>query len=107
MKRSYTASSGADSPATGHVSSTWPGAFGIYNFSRKAVKRNLVPLLQLWAGYLIVVLIITGVSHSTTIVSTIASSLVSLFLGSVFTVITTRIFLAGVRGRHMSVGKAF
>jgi len=107
MKQPKTAASDADRPATGSVPNTWPGAFNTYKFSRDAVKRNLVPLLQIWIGYLIVVLIVTEVSHSTTIASTLASSLVSLLLGSVFTVITTRIFLAGVRGRHMSVGEAF
>jgi len=108
MKRSDT---GTTSTAKGRTDSrlpdTWPGAFDAYKFSRDAVKHNLVPLLQIWVGYFVIVLIVTGASHSTTAASALASSLVSFLLGSVFTVITTRIFLACVRGRHMSVSEAF
>ena len=106
--------------------STWPGAFGIFSISRKAVTSNLLPLLSL-AAVNLVLSIVAGLFKTTKTVEyfgrmvearvdTPLSSIIGL-VGLVVSIIITGasvyVLLSAVRGKQVSfkdalnVGKTF
>ena len=86
---------------------TWPGAFGLYKYSKQAVKLNWVTVLSL----ILLVLLLSVVGSVITsgvqslafhIVITLAIELISV----VITMASYFVYLAGMRGQKMSVNEA-
>lgn len=82
------------------VPTSWPGAFGLYKYSKDAVKRNLGTILILVIGsYIIEIILQTLLKNAGTLVSLLFSVAITLTLYSVF--------LASVRGEKVSIGESF
>lgn len=82
------------------IPASWPGAFGLYKFSRAAVRNNLGALVVLWVASFAIPLILQVTLHED---GRLVGQLVSLILS----VTTTITLFAGVRGQHLSLGQAF
>lgn len=85
----------ADSPA---LPATWPGAFGLYKYSRAAVMLNLGTFVILW-----LIDIIGGMFQRVEVLGPLISLVVSL----VFSVMLICTQLASVRGKKLEIGEAF
>lgn len=101
------ASSNGTSPTAG-VPSSWPGGFGLYKYSKVAVKRNLGTIIVL-----IVLTIIVNIfsnlqnSQENPSGSLLGLSLIATIVGFFVTIASIRAFLSSVRGNTISVGEAF
>lgn len=82
------------------VPDNWPGAFGVYKFSKKAVQFNLGTIALLW-----IIDVVVGGGFD--IIIKRAGGLVSLVFGSLVTAAMTLTLLASVRGKRMEIGEAF
>jgi hypothetical protein len=86
-----------DSPLPG-VPAEWPGAFGAYKYSKRAVRLNLGTLIILW---LAVAIISGGVEKGMHATGGLISSLISALAAACYAII----FIAGVRRQRMSIGE--
>lgn len=85
-------------------STTWPGAFGIYNKSRDAVMLNINAIIICFAiniGLSIVIRMIFGSENSS------MSTLISYLVGLIITPITVVIYVNSVKGQKISVNESF
>lgn len=96
-----TSASPAGSPAQ-TVPSTWPGAFGIYKYSRSAILRNVWLLVMIWVVYFALSFAL-GLVHRLGMLAW----LVSVILGALVTAMVAQIVLAGVRGQQVTYEQAF
>ncbi len=81
------------------VPSEWPGAFGLYKYSKAVVKVNLWTIVIIWVVTVAVGLIL---EWKVGIIGQIVSSLISV-LGTAAYILA---YLAGVRREKLSVGEA-
>lgn len=92
--------------STATVPSTWPGAFGVYQYSRDAVRRNFWLLVE-------VIAVLTGVTILASIFNaqgTVTGKLVYYLLSLVnvvFYVMMAQIYIASVRGKKLSNNDLF
>lgn len=91
------------------VPSAWPGAFGIFKHSRKAVQLNIWSILGIGLLYVLISAILGNLGaekgagvHRSTGPGSLVASLIGVFLD----VAITFVLLAGVRGAKMSIGEA-
>jgi hypothetical protein len=80
------------------VPDNWPGTFGLYQYSKQAVKVNIGAIVILW----ILQAIISGSSfklHQT-------GDLLSLIIGSLLTTAAILLYLAGINRQKLSLGQA-
>ncbi|MDB5164413.1 MAG: hypothetical protein JWL89_39, partial [Candidatus Saccharibacteria bacterium] len=88
------------------VPESWPGAFGIYKFSKEVVKPNLGALI---AVYVLLIALSIAVEilfkHDGTVYALIYN-IVSALLSAFFTGATVCLWLAGVKGQKMSFSEA-
>jgi len=89
-----------DAQSTARVPDSWPGGFGIYKYSKQAVKVNLwtlvfVSLLGFVADLILLILLKRQLGN-----------LVGFVVGSLITAATSIVFLAGVRGQALTVEQA-
>jgi len=82
------------------VPSTWPGGFGAYKFSKKAVKLNLGTIVLLW-------IIDLAVGGGFDFIFKRGGGLVGLVFGSLVMAALTLTFIASVRGKRLEIGEAF
>jgi len=82
------------------VPSTWPGGFGAYKFSKKAVKFNLGTIVLLW-------IIDLAVGGGFDFIFKRGGGLVGLVFGSLVMAALTLTFIASVRGKRLEIGEAF
>jgi hypothetical protein len=82
-----------------HVPESWPASFGIYKFSKQAVKLNLVTLIVIWVLTLVVSLVLDALLKK-------VGQVISYGTGGLATAAYTLTYLAGVRGQSKSVGQA-
>jgi uncharacterized membrane protein len=78
---------------------TWPGAFGIYKTSRKAVMVNLIPIIEL---VLINVVVGSVLRFLPTNGFKVFGNIVSIFLGIFINICLIKLYLAGLNGRVMA-----
>ncbi len=82
---------------TARVPSTWPGAFGLYKYSKRAVKENLwVLVLVGLVGFAVNVVLRLLLRQQ-------LGTLASYVIGALQTAATTIIFLASIRGQKVSL----
>jgi hypothetical protein len=81
------------------VPTTWPGAFGIYKYSKQAVRLNLGTIVLLW-------LIDIAVNGGSEWILKSPGSLVGLIVGSLVTAALALTWLASIRGQRMEIGEA-
>jgi hypothetical protein len=89
-------------PLTGN----WPGAFGIYKYSRRAVLNNFDTLAVIWV-LVIVVSILLGLLFGGHNHKDNGGSGLSGLIGAFAAVGYTRVYITAVRGGKMSLGQAF
>lgn len=81
------------------VPASWPGAFGLFKHSKKAVKQNLGTLVTLWVLSLLVSIILdTALKRP--------GSAASYVVDSLATAAFALTYLAGIRGETMTTGQA-
>ncbi len=80
------------------VPETWPGAFGIYKYSRDVVRLNIVPILVFSLFNLIV-----GGSLEWKLGR--SGGVISFLLGNIAEVCLILLYFAGVRRQHLSLGE--
>ena len=91
----------ADLPGTPE---SWPGAFGVYKFSKAAVQHNLTVIVLIWlVGVLGNVLIDAVLGKQNSTLSAIAQVL-SYVLSSFVSVAATLVYLAGVKREKRQLG---
>lgn len=97
------ARSGAATPeaatALPNVPASWPGAFGLYKYSKAAVKLNFVTLVVVW-----LLSAVLGGALSNVLKNT--GDLFSFIISSLATAAFTLTYLAGVRRQQLSTGQA-
>ncbi len=81
------------------VPASWPGAFGVYKFSKKAVQLNLGTIILLWIIYI-------AVDGGFNLILKNSGSLLGLVFGSLITAALSLTFLAGIRGQRLEIGEA-
>ncbi len=81
-----------------NVPETWPGAFGIYKYSRYAVRLIIVPLLILYLFSFIINAIIEWKLG-------IAGRIIAYLIGSLMQVAIALLVIAGVRRQRLSLGE--
>jgi hypothetical protein len=81
------------------VPATWPGAFGIYKYSKQAVKYNLSTVVTLVVGSTIINLVLHLLLKD-----------IGVFIGYLISIMvsiaTTLVYIAGVRKQKLSLGQA-
>jgi hypothetical protein len=82
------------------LSGTWPGAFGIYKYSKRAVLLNFGTLAVIW----IVAIILTGPIDSR---YPHGGQLLGWLISSLAAVGYTRAYIGGARGQKVSLSDAF
>lgn len=94
-----TAESAPAATTLSKIPATWPGAFGIYKYSKQAVMLNILPLLALFFGsYFVgfvvglVFQVIPRIGYS---LSQLASQIVAIF----FSIAIYRVLLHSIRGK--------
>lgn len=93
----------------------WPGAFGIYKTSRRAVLLNLWPLVAVYLLTLVVSGLISSVFDSSSwrpgeqvhASGSLLSFVLNLLISSVGTIAVTTLLLAGVRGIRLGFQESF
>lgn len=88
-----------------HVPSSWPGAFHLFRYSAQAVKRNIWLLVEIWVVYYAFYFLANIIKLN--LYATLLISLVIILLAVAVSVITTGIFIAGARGKHLTASEAF
>ncbi len=91
--------SSTDSPLP-NVPDIWPGPFGVYKYSRDAVKVNLAPIVVIWLLNNFVSGIIQWKFHR-------PGNLLSLIVGSILGTALILLYLAGIRRQRLSFGETF
>jgi hypothetical protein len=81
------------------VPDTWPGATGLYKYSKQVVKVNLRTVVTIWLLDLLISSII-GWKFS------FIGHVIALIIGSLATAAYTFTYLASLRGEKMSIGQA-
>jgi len=81
----------------------WPGAFGIYKYSRRAVLNNFDTLAVIWITLIIVSIVLDVIFSS----SKSHGNPLSGLLGAFAAIGYTRVYIAAARGGKMSVSQAF
>jgi len=89
----------AAAPALSGTPDTWPGAFGVYKYSKQAVKLNIGTLILIWVINFAVSIILEAVLKN-------VGQAIVLVLSSLLTAAYTLTYLAGIRGERRSVGEA-
>jgi hypothetical protein len=87
--------------AAGSVPSQWPGGFGLYKYSAEAVKKVILPLVVIYVIYAVATILIDSLTRDT--IGNQLSSIVGLILALPFAIT----YLAGVRGKSVTVSEAF
>lgn len=97
--------SATEAPANADASASalptnWPGAFGVYKFSKQAVRLNIGPIIGWW--------LIIGVASSA-LESALKrpGQLVSYIIASLGTAIVVNLYIAGVRRQKVGFSAAF
>lgn len=89
----------ATSSAIPSVPATWPGAFGLFKHSKKAVKQNLGTLVVIW-----IISILASIVLDTMLKR--PGSAASYVVDSLFAAAFALTYLAGIRGQAVSTGEA-
>jgi hypothetical protein len=82
------------------VPASWPGAFGLFKHSKKAVKQNLSTLVVIWIISLAVSIVLDLILKKN------LGGLVSYVADSLFAAAFALTYLAGIRGQAVSTGEA-
>lgn len=77
----------------------WPGAFGLFKYSKSVVKRNLATAVILY----VITIVISGITGRKYSFLTLIGELVSIIVS----VALYQTYLAGMRDQTVSVGEAF
>jgi hypothetical protein len=92
----------------------WPGAFGIYKDSKRAVRLNIWPIVGVYAAVLAVTIIASTLLDPATKESgdapawlTLFSFLVNLIISAVSGVAVTDLVLSGVKGEKLTFKQSF
>jgi hypothetical protein len=93
----------------------WPGAFGIYKYSRQAVRRNIWPLVGVYVIVFVLSVVVSTVldpqssGRSTDSPSgfTFLAFLVNLVVSAVAGVAVTDLLLSGAKGEKLTFGQSF
>lgn len=81
------------------VPAEWPGAFGIYKYSKQAVRQNLGTLVLLWLLSVVVSAVLRAVLRD-------VSNLVNFIFDGLVTAAVTLTYIAGVRKQALPFGDA-
>ena len=90
----------ATSSAIPSVPASWPGAFGLFKHSKKAVKQNLSTLVVIWIISLAVSIVLDMILKKN------LGGVVSYVADSLFAAAFALTYLAGIRGQAVSTGEA-
>ncbi len=82
------------------VPASWPGAFGLFKHSKKAVKRNLGTLVVIWIISLVISIVLDMILKKN------LGGVVSYVADSLFAAAFALTYLAGIRGQAVSTGQA-
>src|SRR6267142_3271670 len=82
-----------------NIPTSWPGAFGVYKYSKQAVMLNLGALVIIWVINFVLSGIVEAIFKS-------AGGFISLLISSLFTAAYVLVYLASVRGQRLAVGDA-
>lgn len=95
--------------SSGHgtlVPAEWPGAFGIYKYSKQAVMKNLGPIILAFLLMTFASILIDSI-FSGKGGAALIRQLLNLAAGSYFGIIVTLLVLAGARGKRLELGDTF
>ena len=84
------------------VPSSWPGAFGVFKFSKEAVKRNLGPIILFYLASVVLANIVSMLIKNEPISQTI-----SFVISSLFTAALVFVEVSGVRGKRVELAEGF
>ena len=80
---------------------TWPGAFGIYKYSKQAIKLNILPLIILYVVYLGISMIpniFTGFGPQNNVAVSIFTNIFSTVVSIFYSIALVLILLDSIRG---------
>ena len=100
--QSPTAAPAVAEPSQQSVPSSWPGAFGVFKFSKEAVKRNLVPIILFYLASVVLANIVSMFIKNEPINQTI-----SFVISSLFTAAIVFVEISGVRGKRVELAEGF
>lgn len=86
----------AETTVADSLPTTWPGAFGIYKYSKRVVRLNLANLVALWLIDIVVQFILQIVLRQ-------VGNILAYFISPLFLVCVTIIYLAGLRGQTVQL----
>lgn len=91
------------------VPDSWPGAFGLFGYSKKVVTANLGVFFAYLSMYAIYTLAVTALNRSSSSMTSshLVALLLGLFVGSAFTALGTVICLSAAKGRKVVFSQAF
>jgi hypothetical protein len=91
----------AAAPATplNSIPDTWPGASGLYKYSKQAVKQNLGALIVIW-------FLNFGITIVIELFLKQIGEIIAIILGSLVTAALMLVLIASVRNQHVSIGEA-
>ena len=94
-------------PAASTIPSVWPGAFGVYKYSKQVVKRNWTTIL-LFIAAIIVVAIVDRILNdpSRPVGLRIGGTIVTDIIGILISMAVNFTYLAGIDERKLSFGEA-
>lgn len=80
----------------------WPGAFGVYNHSKQAVKQNLGTLLALWLFTLLIGFVPNSKDELNSAIIEVILFVISCFITAAMTIV----YINGVRGQKISLNES-
>jgi hypothetical protein len=88
----------AESPLP-NVPDTWPGAFGAYKYSKRAVKPNVSTVVVIYLVNLVIGLLLEWKLKT-------SGQIITFLIGGLVTAALNLTYISGVRGQRLSIGQA-
>jgi hypothetical protein len=88
----------AESPLP-NVPDTWPGAFGAYKYSKRAVKPNISTVVVIYLVDLMIGLLLEWKLKT-------SGQIITFLIGGLVTAALNLTYISGVRGQRLSIGQA-
>lgn len=103
QQQTYAQQPTAEPASAANVPENWPGAFGVYKFSKSAVRAVLVTLVVLYLLSFAVSFVL-GMVFTDDI--SFVADILSFIISGLFSVAMIFVFLSGVRGQKIELGES-
>lgn len=96
----------ADKEQADNVPTEWPGAFGLYKFSKASVIINIWPIVGLFIVSLLIAFALQKFGGASSLLSNL-SSLISFVTNSIIAALIIVLVFAGIKGQRRTASQAF